>query len=686
MGRRRRRRAALASRTSCGAARRASRAGGATGSELHAKFLQDADAFTLDYGGLSSFYGGLEGLIGSRSHTCARRCGGSTRTRPTRASFEALNYGTMTTPHAEYLFVVRPDDGALRSLGLSGGRARWTAACLMRIGASRAPSSFAAELGRINGELAELHSSPLSEDELIAARCYTGPLYGKYNAVLRGRKSKSSRMFAKYWASCKGNAYTTTLHVINSAVCKLSQLTVVTKVFRGVHGGVLPPEFWRPDRHAVRGGVEWAFLSTTSDPTVAFEYASSRPAGVSLVFEFQQGLVDRGASLSWCSQYPHEREILFGPLTGLEVLSTRVEGSILVVSQAHRHLTNDAADRIVSRRWRLLREMGTDAGGGLRTRRRQAAAAAAAAAAPPSTFRARASNALVSSCARGRSPPTWPRTMTTRPSSARSTASSRSSARCRTRCAGCSRMRRVDLGDWSLRRAGRVETLCLWLQSEPAATALDLRRADPSLVGAASIGAALRANFTLNTVTVAREATLPVQRLSGHQPIAALRLSRERFGAVAGCVLSELIAFNHGLTSLDLSHNMLGQRDDAACIALGAALMARPAQLQQLKLGSNYIGLRGAVAIAEAFARSPVLCSVDLSANEIGGEQPLERLAHALGKAMASAAATAAARGTDDRPSPPPRAFILRDNQIDQAAATLLRQCLAAVPALRIDL
>ena len=44
-----------------------------------------------------------------------------------------------------------------------------------------------------------------------------------------------------------------------------------------------------------------------------------------------QGMVDRGASLSWLSQYSFEEETLFAPLTGVEVLSTRVEGSVLVV-------------------------------------------------------------------------------------------------------------------------------------------------------------------------------------------------------------------------------------------------------------------------------------------------------------------------------------------------------------------
>ena len=45
----------------------------------------------------------------------------------------------------------------------------------------------------------------------------------------------------------------------------------------------------------------------------------------------QMGMIDRGAELGWISQYPHEAECLFAPLTGIEVQSTRVDNSILVV-------------------------------------------------------------------------------------------------------------------------------------------------------------------------------------------------------------------------------------------------------------------------------------------------------------------------------------------------------------------
>ena len=44
-------------------------------------------------------------------------------------------------------------------------------------------------------------------------------------------------------------------------------------------------------------------MSTTLNRDVAFEYASSsKAAGASVVFEIQQGMIDRGADLSWLSQ------------------------------------------------------------------------------------------------------------------------------------------------------------------------------------------------------------------------------------------------------------------------------------------------------------------------------------------------------------------------------------------------
>ena len=76
----------------------------------------------------------------------------------------------------------------------------------------------------------------------------------------------------------------------------------------------LPDEFWTPNTFGVRGGVEQAFMSTTTERAVAMGYASggrgAEPAAIGIVIEVQQGMVNRGADISWLSQYPHEREIL----------------------------------------------------------------------------------------------------------------------------------------------------------------------------------------------------------------------------------------------------------------------------------------------------------------------------------------------------------------------------------------
>jgi hypothetical protein len=61
-------------------------------------------------------------------------------------------------------------------------------------------------------------------------------------------------------------------------------------------------------------------------------------------------------SPSWLSQYPHEEEILFAPLTGLEIDSTRVSGALLVVEvrDIRVHVRVHARVRVHVRRPSLL--------------------------------------------------------------------------------------------------------------------------------------------------------------------------------------------------------------------------------------------------------------------------------------------------------------------------------------------
>ena len=125
----------------------------------------------------------------------------------------------------------------------------------------------------------------------------------KYNAVLRGLNSEvpflrnqlvslccepevvtAYQGSAAMWHEATGtlpfaairsriNLYTTTIHAINSCVVKLSKLTVATKVYRGVSGRGLPPAFYTPNTYGVRGGIEGAFMSTTTDKGVAMARA-----------------------------------------------------------------------------------------------------------------------------------------------------------------------------------------------------------------------------------------------------------------------------------------------------------------------------------------------------------------------------------------------------------------------------
>ena len=110
---------------------------------------------------------------------------------------------------------------------------------------------------------------------------------------------------------CKGNPYSTTLHMINAALTTLAALSDCQFVYRGVSGGILPESFHEPSPvDKFRGGVEYGFMSTTHDKEVAMEYAKG---GGGLVFEMYMGMVDKGANLGPLSQYPHECEMCSSP-------------------------------------------------------------------------------------------------------------------------------------------------------------------------------------------------------------------------------------------------------------------------------------------------------------------------------------------------------------------------------------
>lgn len=124
-------------------------------------------------------------------------------------------------------------------------------------------------------------------------------------------KPEHSRHGRGFPGHTHGNLYTTTLHVINSAILKLGKLTRADVVYRGISFRTLPKSMRNRDQEThTRGGIEYGFTSCSLQREEAMYYAVGTNAEGNLtpvVLEMQQGMIDRGADLSWLSQYPHEQ-------------------------------------------------------------------------------------------------------------------------------------------------------------------------------------------------------------------------------------------------------------------------------------------------------------------------------------------------------------------------------------------
>ena len=172
-------------------------------------------------------------------------------------------------------------------------------------------------------------ATPTSEPSLYVSLSLTSHVLRRYNATLRAC-SGVAYFVERASALCCGNQYPASLHTISAGLVKLSAVQRVCPLYRGMAGVRLPDVFLSADAFGARGGVEFGFLSATADREVAYAYAASCAAGV--LYELSPGLIDRGADLSWLSQYPREKEVCFPPLTGLSPgAAARVDGSVLVV-------------------------------------------------------------------------------------------------------------------------------------------------------------------------------------------------------------------------------------------------------------------------------------------------------------------------------------------------------------------
>mmetsp|Transcript_38330 Transcript_38330/g.120666 ORF Transcript_38330/g.120666 Transcript_38330/m.120666 type:complete len:1644 (-) Transcript_38330:81-5012(-) len=271
---------------------------GASGNSKFEIFTNGKDARVATFGRLGEFYKGLIDKIGLPSPQLMRAMESEHCMRgDSQDEFEPGNYDTRTTPCKEWQALT--DEATRRRLSVPPRRIR-SMEDLMKEHV--------------------VQSANLLPEEVLALQLYSGPMFRKYNTVLR--KFPETEVKA-----LKSNNYVTTIFCVVSGIIKLSRVSELSEsrlVFRGLKDLSLPQEFFTEDEYGVRGGIEFAMMSTTRDKSVALQYVGT---GTATVFEIVYGAVDRGASIGFLSQYPDEDEILFPPLSFLEVVGQpRVEG------------------------------------------------------------------------------------------------------------------------------------------------------------------------------------------------------------------------------------------------------------------------------------------------------------------------------------------------------------------------
>jgi Leucine-rich repeat (LRR) protein len=300
--------------------------------KVNDKFLANGNCFTFAFGGMKEFHEGLEGKIGNPDPRIKETIEWEHMMSDYAVKPFWCWWRGNTTAREEYDYVVNQSAKETDTKGMAGtditngvrdkGRDSW-------------------DLQKFWDEnIVMIEQAGLLLEEVIVLRLYTGPMYVWYNNLLRycGVEYNSSRPGAPFDDYKKTDTtefpFRTTLHALNSAIIKLSRTQRAERVFRGAAGGVLPAEFWKPNEQNVRGGIELAFMSTTTDRDIALHYSGASNASdkPSIIFEMQMGMIDRGAPVQWCSQFPEEAEILFAPLTGCEVVGMpKVENSVIVV-------------------------------------------------------------------------------------------------------------------------------------------------------------------------------------------------------------------------------------------------------------------------------------------------------------------------------------------------------------------
>lgn len=300
--------------------------------KFHDKLAASGDYHVLGHGPIVDFHKGLEPVLGPSKKLLfeameKEHC----ESVDSDVIFVAGNTGVTTTSRIEWNFVVDPSRKRLEELHLN----EWPTETILEPKLRRVPrpiDDFEEDLVEINKKLHRIGLPRMTLMELIALRIYSGPLGIKFNKMIRrytaGHRPGQEWRLEEESKLCLGNKYSTTIHVIQSAISKLGKINPNQKGYSGVSGHLLHDRFWNnhPDLNS-KGGVEGGFMSLSANRDVARFYANLVKGKLGVLLEVNMSTTDRGAELKWFAQYPHEDETLLPPLTYLHVEHIKLDKS-----------------------------------------------------------------------------------------------------------------------------------------------------------------------------------------------------------------------------------------------------------------------------------------------------------------------------------------------------------------------
>ena len=146
--------------------------------EAHNKFAQEGSAFSLKYGNLSIFWGGLGEQIGEPSpHVAETMESEHTASADSLDEFTTGNYGVTTTPQIEYWFVVDPErEGLAKQFANPWPVEAKLAGEPQKMRKPLPTAELKTKILDVNRQLEVLGEPELMLAEGNGARLYTGPV------------------------------------------------------------------------------------------------------------------------------------------------------------------------------------------------------------------------------------------------------------------------------------------------------------------------------------------------------------------------------------------------------------------------------------------------------------------------------------------------------------------------------